>query len=155
MAEAKLYKGANGQLVAHVAYVGDTPVDSEGREVKGAPKRQPDTKPEDQPTNVLLSPEEKMANAFALALAGQNKSPDLKAAKEQAKATALSDTPDAEEVAEETDSDEEEGLPSLADMPAHLHSVTDVDEVRSMRRQDKRKGAKPLYAARIAELEAK
>ena len=44
---------------------------------------------------------------------------------------------------------------SLADMPAHLHSVTDVDEVRSMRRQDKRKGAKPLYAARIAELEAK
>lgn len=55
--------------------------------------------------------------------------------------------------AEGEDTEEAEGLPTLADMPAHLASITDADELKALRRSDKRKGAKPMYKARLAELE--
>lgn len=54
----------------------------------------------------------------------------------------------------ETDSEEEEGLPPLSGMADHLAGITSVDDVKALRKTDKRKGAKPLYAARIAEIEA-
>lgn len=52
----------------------------------------------------------------------------------------------------ETDSEEEEGLPNLADLPAQLQTLTTVAALDAQRRTDKRKGAKPMYAARRAEL---
>lgn len=59
-------------------YVNGKAVDSEGNEVKGAPKQAPDTPPDQQPgANGVQTPEEKLANALAVAL---GKSP-AKAAK--------------------------------------------------------------------------
>lgn len=59
----------------------------------------------------------------------------------------------ASSASDETDSDEEEGLPPLSGMADHLAGIESVDDVKAMRKTDKRKGAKPLYEARIAELE--
>lgn len=45
-------------------------VDAEGKEIKGAPKPEPDTPPEKQPGAIgsVNTPEERMANAIASAL---------------------------------------------------------------------------------------
>lgn len=60
----------------------------------------------------------------------------------------------AESETDETDSEEEEGLPPLSGMADHLAGITTVDDVKALRKTDKRKGAKPLYEARIKEIEA-
>jgi hypothetical protein len=70
MAEAVMVKG-----VAVVAYVNGMAVDSEGREVKGAPPESPVTDPSLQPHSMAaLNTEERsaaiLANALATALNG-------------------------------------------------------------------------------------
>lgn len=139
--------GTTGKYVA---------VDAEGETIKDAPKRPADTDPSRQPAaGGMLSPEERVAVAVAKAM----KDPDAILARSGATAagSGASDTggtsaTDSTDEPDETDSDEEEGLPTLAEMPAYLASIDDVDELRSMRRQDKRKGAKDLYAARLDQL---
>jgi hypothetical protein len=43
---------------------------------------------------------------------------------------------------------------TLSDLPGALAGITDKKTIQSARRRDKRAGAKPLYTARIEELEA-
>jgi hypothetical protein len=52
------------------------------------------------------------------------------------------------------DSEESDELPTLADMPAHLETITDVDELKALKRQDTRKGGKELIQARIDALKS-
>jgi hypothetical protein len=134
---AKVHKGK-----AIVAYVGDQAVDSEGNVIEGAPKPPKDTEPSQQlGGRADMNAEERsasiMASAFAKALAAASgKEPIAPAA----------DTSDDDEG---TDSEESDELPPLADMPAHLESITDVDELKALKRQDTRKGGKQLIQARI------
>lgn len=58
------------------------------------------------------------------------------------------------EADEEIDSEHMEGLPVLADLSAHLATLTTVEDVKALHKTDKRKGAKPMYAARLAEIKA-
>lgn len=95
MATAKVHNG-----VAIVAYVGDKAVDSEGREIKGAPKPPKDTDPSEQPGNNLVStPEERMGLAIARAMA--NPKTMVAAATKPAKTSKKSDdeTPPVEKTA--------------------------------------------------------
>jgi hypothetical protein len=55
--------------------------------------------------------------------------------------------------ADDEDEIDEPGALTLEELPAHLATLTTVYEVKEFRKGDKRKGAKPLYEARIAELE--
>lgn len=142
MAEAKLHKGR-----AIVAYKNGQAIDSDGRVIEGAPKQPKDTDASQQIGRAhAATPEERMALAFAQALANPQALLAKAAAAEAATSTADDDD-------DGVDSDEEEGLPSLPDMQAHLADITDADELKALQKQDKRKGAKPLYKARLAELE--
>lgn len=134
MSEAKLYNG-----VALVAYVNGVGVDSEGNPVKGAPKQPEDTDPSLQPhAQGSLNSEERsaaiLANALASALAGRLPAPVVAGGEDE----------------EDVD---EPGALTLDELPAHLATLTTVEEVKEFRKGDKRKGAKALYEARIAELE--
>ena len=55
---------------------------------------------------------------------------------------------------DETDEDEVEGLPPLSGMAEHLAGIETADEVKALRKTDKRKGAKQHYASRLAEIAA-
>jgi hypothetical protein len=115
-----------------------TPVDADGNVLKDAPKRGKDTDPSKQPGALgAPTPEERMGRAIADAITG----------KKPASAAAVAEEEDA------TDDDEVDGLPTLADLPDHLAGIESVDEVKALRKTDKRKGAKPIYEARLAELE--
>lgn len=61
---------------------------------------------------------------------------------------------DAEEPVEEIESEHMEGLPVLGALADHLAGIETAEEVKALRKTDKRKGAKPMYAARLAELKA-
>lgn len=52
---------------------------------------------------------------------------------------------------DEPDSDEGQDF-TLEELPAHLATLTTAEDVRAARKGDTRKGAKPLYAARLAEI---
>jgi hypothetical protein len=52
------------------------------------------------------------------------------------------------------DTEESDDLPALAEMPDYLATMSDVDELRALKRQDKRKGGKALIQARIDALKA-
>jgi hypothetical protein len=146
MAEAKrpggLYYTAEGKAV-----------DSEGREIKDAPKRPKDTSPEEM-ARVAQStdPVQRLAETLDRTFGGGAHAASMAAMRGPA-TPAASSAVAADDDEGGTDSEEEEGLPPLAEMEAHLNTISDVDELKSMRRSDKRKGAKPLYAARIKELE--
>jgi hypothetical protein len=47
---------------------------------------------------------------------------------------------------------EEVEPPTLAELPDHLAGLKTVAEVKALQKGDTRVGAKPLYAARLAEL---
>jgi hypothetical protein len=131
MTEAPLVKGR-----AVVAYVNGVAVDSEGREVEGAPKPTPDTDPSQQPHALAqLNTEERsaqiMATAFASALNG---SPGKAAASASKSAVG-----------------EEEELPTLAELEAHIADM-DAKSVKAMQKKDERKGAEPIYEARLESL---
>lgn len=139
MATAKLH---DGQAIVAYNAKGEA-IDSDGAVIKGAPRPPKDTPPDQQPGALgAATPEERIAVAVARAM----KDPD----KVLANAGAANPASDEDEG---TDSDEEEGLPPLAEMQDHLAGIKTVEEVESLRKQDKRKGAKPLYKARLAELD--
>jgi hypothetical protein len=69
-------------------------------------------------------------------------------------AEAASAAADASDDDEGEDTEESEDLPALAEMPEYLATMTDVDELRALKRQDKRKGGKALIQARIDALKA-
>jgi hypothetical protein len=146
MAEAKMHKGK-----AIVAYRNGQAIDSDGNVIEGAPKPPKDTPASEQIGRAgALSPEERMAAAVAAAVIN----PQAALARAQAvdAATAAPETDDEDEGT--SDAEEEEGMPTLADLPAHLDSMTNADEIKAMRRQDVRKGAKPMYKARLDALAA-
>lgn len=112
---------------AIVAYVGDVAVDSDGKPIEGAPKRPKDTDPSKQPGALgAPTPEERMGQAIATALTTAAKA--------------------------DNDDDDDDTLPAVDDLADHL-STLDIDEVKALRKRDKRKTAKRHYDARIAELE--
>lgn len=130
MATAKVHEGR-----AIVAYVNGVAVDSNGEAIEGAPKQPKDTDPSQQPHALAqLNTEERSAAILANAFAGALK-----------KAAAADD----DEFAGKDD------LPTVADLPDHLAGITDIAELKAMRRADERVTARPIYDARIAELEAK
>jgi hypothetical protein len=90
--------------------------------------------------------------AAAVAAAVINPQAALARAQAVDAATAAPETDDEDEGT--SDAEEEEGMPTLADLPAHLDSMTNADEIKAMRRQDVRKGAKPMYKARLDALAA-
>lgn len=53
---------------------------------------------------------------------------------------------------EDEDSDEGKELPTVDELDAHLAGMDSLDEVKAMKRRDKRVTAKDKYDARIAEL---
>lgn len=117
-------------------YVGDTAVDADGKAIEGAPKKPKDTDPSKQPGALgAATPEERMGLAIANALSGKT-------------------APQRDDDADDDEEDGEETF-TLAELPEHLATITSVDEVKALRKADKRKGAKPLYEARLAELEEK
>jgi hypothetical protein len=139
MAEAKMHNGK--AIVAYNAQ--GQAIDSEGAIIKGAPKPPKDTDPSQQIGRAgALSSEEKIGLAIAQAIVNPAALVAKAAAADAATTTADDDD-------EGTDSDESDELPPLADMPAHLESITDVDELRTLKRQDTRKGGKQLIQARI------
>lgn len=108
-------------------YVNGVAVDANGKEIEGAPKQPKDTDPSQQPGAIgVQSPEEKLAAALATALKGG---------------------------APQEDDEDEEGTLTLAELPDHLATISDVAELKAMKRKEKRKGGKELIAARIAEIE--
>lgn len=144
MAEAKLHKGR-----AIVAYKNGQAIDSDGKVIEGAPKQPKDTDPSQQIGRASApTPEERMALAFAQAMAN----PQALLAKHAAAEAAANASADADD--EGTDSEDSDELPSLPDMPAHLESIDDVDALKAMKRQDTRKGGKQLIQARIDALKA-
>jgi hypothetical protein len=145
MAEAKMHEGK-----AIVAYRDGKAIDSEGNVIKGAPKQPKDTPASEQLGRVgALTSEERMAAAVAHAVLN----PTAAIAKAQA-AEAASAAADASDDDEGEDTEESEDLPALAEMPEYLATMTDVDELRALKRQDKRKGGKALIQARIDALKA-
>lgn len=117
-------------------------VDANGDAIKGAPKQAKDTDPSQQPGAVgAQTAEERLATAVARAVL------DPKGTLATKPAAAPADNDD------ETDDDEADGLPTLADLPDHLAGIDSPDDVKALRKSDKRKGAKPIYEARLAELE--
>lgn len=144
MAEAKVHEGQ-----AIVAYRDGKAIDSDGNVIKGAPKQPKDTPASEQIGRAgSLSQEERIAAAVA----GAMLNPQAALAKAQAADAANAAVDD--DADEGTDAEEEEGLPTLADMPAHLESITDVDELKALKKQDTRKGGKELIQARIDALKA-
>lgn len=116
-------------------YIGDKAVDADGQEVKGAPKKPKNTDPSKQPGALgAPTPEEKMGIAIAQALKGGTK----------AKASS----------GDEEEEQDEDTLPVLADLPAHLATLTTVEEVKALKKTDKRVGAQDAYAARLDELKS-
>jgi hypothetical protein len=138
MAEAQKHDGK-----AIVAYRNGQAIDSDGNVIKGAPKPPKDTDPSQQIGRAnALSPEERMAAAVASAVLN----PQAALARAQfveASTAAATDDDEGE------DTEESDELPALADMPAHLASITDVDELKALKKQDKRKGGKALIQSRI------
>ena len=129
MATAKMHDGR-----AIVAYVGDKAIDSQGDEIKGAPKPPKDTDPSEQPGALgAPTPEERMGIAIATALKGG----PVKGAKAGVIA------PD------------DEALATIKDLPDAVGKLKTVAEVKAMAKRDDRATAGPIYDARIAELEAK
>lgn len=137
-------------------------VDAEGVEIKDAPRPTPDTPPDKQPGAAgAATPEERMGRAIADALSGKTPAKPARASSEApgveetasqrageaatTATTATADTPAAGESGE---------LPKIADLPARLATLTMVEDVKAMKKTDKRAGAKKLYAARIKEIEA-
>jgi hypothetical protein len=138
MATAEMYKGR-----AIVAYVDGKAVDSNGEEIEGAPKQPKDTDPSQQPhAMAALNTEERsaavLANAFATALG-----------KGAPKGSATSATTG------QTSDPGEGDMPTIKELPDHVAKLTTVKEVKAMAKRDERVSAEPIYAARIAELEAK
>lgn len=139
MAEAKRAGG--------LYYVNGVAVNSEGEEIKGAPKQPKDTAPEEIARLAQSrDPVQRLAETLDRTFGGGAHAAAMASISGKPKKAEESD-------AEEHDSEEEEGLPPLGEMENHLAGITDVDELKSMRRSDKRKGAKPLYAARLKALE--
>jgi hypothetical protein len=137
MADAKKH---DGQTLYYRA--DGVAVNADGQVIEGAPKRRKDTPPENQPGALGAStPEERLAIAVARAV----KNPDAVLANAGAATTG-----DEEGI----DSEESDELPTLADMPAHLETITDVDELKALKRQDTRKGGKELIQARIDALKS-
>lgn len=152
MATAKMHNG-----VAIVAYVNGKAVDSEGREIEGAPKPPKDTDPSEQPGVMgALSQEERLAVAVAKAVNDPKGTLAKKrGAKDETDARPIltdEDKPASQRAGEVVTSIEDEGLPSIADLSARLATLTNADAVRAMQKRDPRKKARPLYKARLAEL---
>lgn len=114
-------------------YVNGVAVDAEGKEIEGAPKQDADTPPEKQPGAPgapSADPFQRLADTITTALGG-------KSAGASASGSA---------------GGEEAGLPTLADLSDHIAKMS-ASEVRALQRTDDRKGAVPIYEARLAELE--
>jgi hypothetical protein len=143
MAEAQKHDGK-----AIVAYRNGQAIDSEGNVIKGAPKPPKDTDSSQQIGRAnALSPEERMAAAVASAVLN----PQAALARAQfveASTAAATDDDEGE------DTEESDDLPGLAEMSDYLATMTDVDELKALKRQDKRKGGKALIQARIDALKA-
>ena len=132
MATAKMHDGR-----AIVAYVGDKAIDSQGDEIKGAPKPPKDTDPSEQPGALgAPTPEERMGIAIATALKGGA----VKGHGSSGQSAAAS---------------EDVALPTIKDLPDAVGKLKTVAEVKAMAKRDDRATAGPIYDARIAELEAK
>ena len=113
-------------------------VDAEGKELKGVAKPGPDT-PADQQPGALSAPssEERLATAIVTAFRGG--------------ATAGAASGSAGESASASDSSDG-GEVTLADLPDHISKMS-ATEVKALQKKDDRKGAVPIYEARLAELE--
>jgi hypothetical protein len=138
MATAKLHDGR-----AIVAYVNGVAVDSDGKEIEGAPKQPKDTDPSQQPHAMAgLNSEERSANILATALAGALHG----GAKTQA-------TPKGEASGgSQSGSNAADELPTIKDLPDHVASLKTSAEVKAMQKRDDRVSAEPIYKARLAEL---
>jgi hypothetical protein len=124
---------------AIVAYIGGKAVDSDGKEIEGAPKQPKDTDPSKQPHALAqLNPEERSAAVLATAFATAMGKTPPKAA------TATAD--------EDEDEDVDVELPRLDDLEKHLAKFKTADQVRALQARDERVGATRMYEARIAEL---
>lgn len=156
-----------------VAYVGDKAVDSEGEEIKGAPKPPKNTDPADQPAMSNLTPEQRMGLEIARAVAdpkgtlkaaGASKT-SAKAADEEDDASttrlpapprgapgnaAAASAPSASGAENESGADAEP--PKIGELEAHLAGLKTADQVKALQRRDKRVGARKLYKARLEEL---
>jgi hypothetical protein len=113
------------------------PVDAEGKPVKDAPKIGPDTDPSKQP-GALGAQAADPLHRLAAILEGKS-APAVKGSGASGKAAA---------------EDEADELPTVDELDSHLASMTTVEEVRALKRRDKRVTAAPKYEARIAELKA-
>lgn len=123
---------AQAKQAGGLYYIGDTAVDADGKAVPDAPAKQPNTDPSKQPgAPGGPTPEEKLATAIAKGLQQSNKPKD-----------------------KDEDEDEDDTLPVLAELPAHLATLTSLDEVKALKKRDKRVGAQDAYVERIAELKA-
>lgn len=138
MAEAKLHKGK-----AIVAYnTKGQAIDSEGAVIEGAPKPPKDT-PRDQQPGAAGAQTEAQRIAVAVALAMRDPDAFLKNSGVTMEPT---DSTNGEPA-------DESELPTLADLPDHLQTLTSADQVRALQATDERKGAVQHYDARLAELE--
>lgn len=140
MADAKMHNGR-----AIVAYVDGKAVDSEGKVIEGAPKPPKDTPREKQPGSTMATPEERMGHAIAQAIINPQAVVARQVAAERDAGRA--------DTTGETSTDEEEGLPTVADLPDHLAGITSAAEVRRLQANDERTTAQKHYDARLAELE--
>jgi hypothetical protein len=145
MGKAKMHEGQ-----AIVAYRDGKAIDADGNVIKGAPKPTKDTDPSQQLGRANADSPEK-ALALEIARAALNPAAYVAAAQaaEAANAAAVATDDD-----EGEDTEESEDLPALAEMPEYLATMSDVDELRALKRQDKRKGGKALIQARIDALKA-
>ena len=136
MAEAKRAGG--------LYYVNSVAVDANGEPVKGAPKQPADTPPEEiARVAATKDPVQRLADTLDRTFGGGAHAASMAAMRGPAVVSSSE---------EETDSEEQEGLPTLADLPDRLASMDDADEIKKMRRSDKRVGAKEHYKQRLAEL---
>lgn len=171
MATAKMHNG-----VAIVAYVNGKAVDSEGKEIEGAPKAPKDTDPSEQP-GALGAPtaEERMGRAIAQAIVDpkgtlatkkpataksdkadasddERQQPD-KTASQRAGEAAVNESANGESASTAAaKSAGSEELPKMADLRDRLAGLTTAEDVRAMQKRDDRKKAAPMYKARLAEL---
>ena len=129
-------------------YVGDTAVDAENNEIEGAPEKPKDTHPSEQPGALGgTTAEERMAIAIANAIV------DPKGTIAAAKAKKNEEESRKFDMENDDDEDAEEaGLPTLADLPDHLETITTVKEVKALQKTDDRVGAQKFYDARLEEL---
>lgn len=114
-------------------YVRGVAVDAEGKKVEGAPKKPKDTPANQQPgAGGVLTPEERQAILLSKAIKGELVEPST----------------------DDEESTDDGELPTVADLENHLAGIDDLDELKAMKRRDRRATAKPIYEKRIEELKA-